>query len=392
MDEEVSNDGLKQESPSLQKERSFNLLADVVVAFCGDGLVVSEEVLSGRCPVSCKEDMNILYNIKHTYIGSPFAYLNHNRYQMYGEECPFATSRNAVRGNGAIRCGVCVFARVGEDIEVLYQDNHCDGSRIRFMSLVPGNELYDDVLNMVVGMCNGSGDGKRMWWLPTTFSQMILDPRQYNQPTMDYIKDRYMGKADDITRIYIPLHVLGHWYLMIIDMWDRKLVYLDSLKSLDINVTALRISRMKEVNDSNAIRPCIEDFEPDYPVTGQQGEGTLQAFGAVENKFEDCRNTIFGLWGLIVVLFQLKLGCRVWVCQWMINCHLWRDYALEEVNDNTRMSLVVDLVTSPHNPVVEIISDRSVNYWNAEMLRHFKAQHHHEGKGKSPAKSSNITI
>ncbi|MED6133134.1 hypothetical protein PIB30_025770 [Stylosanthes scabra] len=305
VDGNISDDALKQEVPSSKKGRSFNMLADVAVAFCGEASCVSEEVLSGRCPNPCKrklefvtfnnEDMNILYSIKQRYIGSPFAYLSHNRYHMYGEECPFFLDLAFRPPPGMPFVGMelsiaaYIFARAGEDSEVLYQDNHCDGSRLRFMSLVPGNELYDDVLNMVVGMCNGSGGDTRKWWLPTTFSQMILDPRQYNQPTMDYIKQRYMGKADEITRvrgtsadrgvlvflclfpmslgvflsqIYIPMHVLNHWYLMIIDLWDKKLVYIDSLKSEDMKITELRVSRMKEVVSNYECYVISQTFLP----------------------------------------------------------------------------------------------------------------------------------
>ncbi|MED6110530.1 hypothetical protein PIB30_043865 [Stylosanthes scabra] len=299
------------------------------------------------------EDMNILYSIKQMYIGSPFAYLSHNRYQMMGEECPtflelaFRPPPGMPFVGMELAITVYIFASAGEETEVLYQDNHCDGSRRRFLSLVPGNELYDDVLNMVVGMCTGTKDDNRRWWLSTTFSQMILEPRQFNQPTMDYIAHRYMGKADDITRIYVPLHVENHWYLMIIDMWDKKLVYLDSLKASDIKVIELRISRMKEVANKEMGHKLFSPF---------------------------------------------PLDCGVWVCQWMVNSHLWRDYELEEVNESTRMSLVIDLVTSPHNPLGEIISDRSVNFWDAEMLRNYKAQKGRQGKAKSLAGSGSVTI
>ncbi|MED6170382.1 hypothetical protein PIB30_030355 [Stylosanthes scabra] len=169
-----------------------------------------------------------------------------------------------------------IFARRRDENEVLYEDPHCDGSRRRMWSLIPGSELEDDVLNMVVGMCTRGNTENRRWWLPTTFS--------YNQPTMDYVRERYMGVADKLDRIYVPMHVSNHWYLMIIDLWDKKLVYLDSLISEDAGVTDLRISLMRDVacfldalmkdslfwTSSNPSYPCIKDFEPVIPHTGQQ--------------------------------------------------------------------------------------------------------------------------
>ncbi|MED6209010.1 hypothetical protein PIB30_050484 [Stylosanthes scabra] len=175
---------------------------------------------------------------------------------------------------------------------------------------------------------------------------MIVYPEQFNQPAMDYIKDRYMGLADDLMMVYVPMHVNNHWYLMVIDFWDKKLVYLDSFKSADHNETTLRLSLMVEVatylehviqntdfwDDKTIIPPTLSDFEPIYPDAGQQPDGTLD------------------------------------VCQWMMNSQMWLDYTLDEVNDNTRMAIALDLVTSEHNPLGETISDRAVNYWDAEML------------------------
>ncbi|MED6121851.1 hypothetical protein PIB30_033966 [Stylosanthes scabra] len=294
VDEEVSNDGLKQDTPSFQKERSFNLLADVAIAFCGDGSVVSEEVLSGRCPRKLEyatfneEDMNIMYSMKQTYIGLPFAYLNHNRTDFVSCVRRMQYMDLAFRPPAGMPF-------VGMEMSVAA---YVFSKAARFLTrttTVTGHGYGPmQVLNMVV-MCNGSGDGKRMWWFPTTFSQMILDPRKYNQRTMDYIKERYMGKADDITRAR----------------------YVDSM-----------LKESAFWNDSDAFRPCIEDFEPDYPI---------------------------GLWSLGVSM-------------------------------DDQLPFVEGLCLEV------IISDRSLNYWNAEMLRHFKAQHRGEGKGKSPAKSSNITI
>ncbi|MED6123215.1 hypothetical protein PIB30_047040 [Stylosanthes scabra] len=130
-----------------------------------------------------------------------------------------------------------IFANAGESSERLYQDSHCDGTRLRLWSLLRTNELYDDVLNMVVGMCSGSKLDNRKWWLPTTFSHMLVHPEQYDNATLDYIKERYMGKVDDVHQIYIPMHIGRHWYLLIISLWDKKLVYLDSLKSDDVKET-----------------------------------------------------------------------------------------------------------------------------------------------------------
>ncbi|MED6136755.1 hypothetical protein PIB30_058821 [Stylosanthes scabra] len=359
-----------------------------------------------------QEDMNILYSIKQRYIGCQFAFWSHNRTEMTAEEAPGFLDL-AFRPPPGMRfigtelvVAAYIFASAREEREVLYQDSHYDGSRKRLWSLRPGHQLFDDVLNMVVGMCTSDRDDNRKWWLPTTFSQMIVHPEQFSQPTMDYIIDRYMGVADDLMMIYVPMHIMNHWYLMIIDMWDKKLVYLDSFKSVDCNETKLRITLMKEVaryvdsllkqdkfwEDKTSFRPSVADFDPIAPITGQQ--------------------------------LPESQDCGVWMCQWMINSHLWLEYEMDasvpsvippclhmtcvpiisplifdmhcytsqEINVTTRIALAVDLVMSPHNPLAETISERAVNFWDAEMLRNHKAENRRNGIGPAHAKKGSPTI
>ncbi|MED6203937.1 hypothetical protein PIB30_004067 [Stylosanthes scabra] len=191
---------------------------------------------------------------------------------------------------------------------------------------------------------------------------MIVQPEQFNKPTMDYIKDRYMGKADDLMMIYVLMHLGNHWYLLIIDLWEKQLVYLNSFKSTENEVTQLRLSLIREVAryvedlvnepdfwvDQDAVRPIVFEFEPLCRDCGQQE--------------------------------PLSLDCGVWVCQWMMNIHLWMDYQEEEVNESTRMAIVVDLVSSENNPITENISKRAVNFWDAEMLRNHKSEIRRRGK------------
>ncbi|MED6207711.1 hypothetical protein PIB30_038177 [Stylosanthes scabra] len=160
--------------------------------------------------------MDILYLIKQRYAGSPFAYTSHNRSEMTAEETPLCLNLSfrpppGMRFSGIeLAVAAYIFSNHGHESERLYDDSHCDGTRYRFWSLMPGCELYDDVLNMVVGMCTGDKSDKTKWWLPTTFAHMILNPEQFNQATMDYIIGRYMGYADEIMMIsQCTLRIIG---------------------------------------------------------------------------------------------------------------------------------------------------------------------------------------
>ncbi|MED6144574.1 hypothetical protein PIB30_016846 [Stylosanthes scabra] len=348
-------------------------------------------------PRSCKrklefvtfssEDMNILYSIKQQYAGSAFAFLSHNRTEMLAEETPTVNINRvclelAFRPPAGMRfvgtelaVAAYIFTNAGEENERLYQDPHCDMSRFRLWSLIPGEELYDDVLNMVVSMCSGKKFDGSTWWLPTTFSQMIVTPELFNKPTMDYIKDRYMGLADDLKRVRgFCLQVYG----------ERALTFLrNNLLSDDEKETTARIAQMMDV------ARFVEDMLKD------------KAFWRSEDAFPPMSQTMSPSHLMLVSKLLARkspvpnyviMDCGVWVCQWMINHHLWLDYKLEEINASTRMALAVDLVTSPQNPLAEVIWERAVNFWDAEMLKNYKNKAAAKMKSRSPPPSGSETI
>ncbi|MED6185526.1 hypothetical protein PIB30_057945, partial [Stylosanthes scabra] len=174
--------------------------------------------------------------------------------------------------------------------------------------------------------------------------------------------------------IYVPIHIGNHWYLMIVDIWDKKLMYLDSCKSTDAAATNTRIEHMREVakylgvlirsrslwKNKEAHPPLISEFDPEEAVTGQQAPGTMD--------------------------------CGVWVCQWMINSHKWLDYDIEPVDESTRMRIAVQLVVGPHNPLAESVTQKAVKFWNSEMVRNYKEEALGGPMPKSPARSNSPTI
>ncbi|MED6215696.1 hypothetical protein PIB30_000702 [Stylosanthes scabra] len=269
-----------------------------------------------------EDDTAILYLIRQRGIGSPFAFYHHKGLVMLGEETPKCLDLlfwppSGMRFDGDdLAVAVFIFATGMEESERLVDDSHCDGSRKRLLFLLPGAQLYDDVINLVVGMCSSHKESSMSWWLPTTFSRMILYPDEMSAGTMEYIKNRYMGIADDLLM-----------YLMIVDIWDRKLVYLDSLKSDDAEETGRRLKQMREVakylgmlvksrtlwKNKDACPPLIADFNPEQPMTGQQAAGSMD--------------------------------CGVWVCQWMLNSHKWLDYDIEPIDASTRMRIATQLVS-----------------------------------------------
>ncbi|MED6192371.1 hypothetical protein PIB30_009449 [Stylosanthes scabra] len=53
---------------------------------------------------------------------------------------------------------------------------------------------------------------------------------RHSSGTLEYIRATYMSATDPIIKIYVPIHVEGHWFLMVIDRFYERVAYLDSLK------------------------------------------------------------------------------------------------------------------------------------------------------------------
>ncbi|XLR34680.1 hypothetical protein HN51_043997 [Arachis hypogaea] len=83
---------------------------------------------------------------------------------------------------------------------MLVSNPHCAMTRKALRTLEPGKQIVDDVLILLARML--AFDSTRLqWYLPTAFV------------------------------IYCPMWCDNHWFLVIIDLSRKQLVYLDSLRS-----------------------------------------------------------------------------------------------------------------------------------------------------------------
>ncbi|MED6149410.1 hypothetical protein PIB30_062150 [Stylosanthes scabra] len=127
------------------------------------------------------DDTAILYLIRQQGIGTPFAFYHHKGLVMLGEETPKCLDLLFIPPEGMRFDGddlvVAIFIFASGMEERLVEDSHCDGNRKRLLSLLPGAQLFDDVINMVVGMCTSHMEISMSWWLPTTFSPIDKSTR-----------------------------------------------------------------------------------------------------------------------------------------------------------------------------------------------------------------------
>ncbi|KAL4276513.1 hypothetical protein AHAS_Ahas20G0214700 [Arachis hypogaea] len=187
----------------------------------------------------------------------------------------------------------------GKDLpksEVLVPTEHCLEDRRALHTLCPGERVMDN--------------------------QIAVNPTNYCPSTQEYIKRKFMGKADQLF----------------------KLVYLDSLK--DSKLTKSRKDQMLYVAFFLENLLC-DDFFYEGTPNEMHKPSTYEIVEPEIGQQVDGSN-----------------DCGVWVTQWMIQSHLWSNYDLPVVNEHTRMRLVVDIVLGRHNPYRVEIGRRAVEYWD----------------------------
>ncbi|QHN85611.1 Ulp1 protease family, carboxy-terminal domain protein [Arachis hypogaea] len=158
--------------------------------------------------------------------------------------------------------------------------------------------------------------------------------------------------ADNLLKIYVPLHMGRHWYLMIVDMWNQNLIYLDSLKSSNERQARidqiLKVARLLELllsdklayESKTTVPKCISKFRIHEPHISQQ---------VVDSVDDPIR--FMGI----------------------------------EVNDTTRMTIAIDLVTGDHNPISEEVQQKAVQFWDRNMIGSYMKGVRPRKRTRSPA-------
>ncbi|KAJ1400924.1 Ulp1 protease family, C-terminal catalytic domain [Sesbania bispinosa] len=223
------------------------------------------------------------------------------------------------------------------------------GERCRIKSLMPRQEMHQDVLNLVVAMLTEHARAtcpySICWFLPIEFSRYCLAWMKPPTASKNSYKDDYMGKIDFLSKMFIPMNDENkHWYLLVADIKAKKLVLLDSApcearkeaRQLQAKKMAVYLEEMFQDESfydfSVTNKPRVTEFPLLIPSDiGRQAAGSND--------------------------------CGVWVSKWMTNCSLNDDYNIK-VDRETRMRLAIDLIIKPYNLKKEEVVSLAVNDWN----------------------------
>ncbi|QHO38639.1 Ulp1 protease family, carboxy-terminal domain protein [Arachis hypogaea] len=212
------------------------------------------------------------------------------------------------------------------------------------LTLVPQCEVVDDVLNVVVYMLTTPSERQR-WFLPMT----AIDGRSMTTRNMTSLRNKYMrSKVDRVTRIYQPIWCDRHWYLMIIDVPRKKLIFLDSLRN----------PHQTDARKTTMMRVALYLEGPTLGKSWLSGEGALRPrFSAFDFKEPDVPQQEGN-----------SMDCGIWVARWMIREHLWKDYGVQHVNSAIRMQLAVDLVLKSHNGIAQEVVAKAFAHWEMKSI------------------------
>ncbi|KAK2416601.1 ubiquitin-specific protease ESD4 [Trifolium repens] len=153
--------------------------------------------------------------------------------------------------------------------------------------------------------------------------------------------------------MYIPMNDQGrHWYLMMVDFTERKLVWLDSLHCNErdpflrraILYMALKIEEiMTHPSFEKDITPCCPDL-------------MVSSFAVYIPRHVQQQR-------------PLSNDCGVWICKWMIECPFKSDYGHLTVNTATRMKMALLLVRSANNIIKDEVVAKAIKHWEFERQK-----------------------
>ncbi|KAJ1375735.1 Ulp1 protease family, C-terminal catalytic domain [Sesbania bispinosa] len=220
--------------------------------------------------------------------------------------------------------------------EVLIRCKWGVGDRKSLRTLIPATWIDQEVLNLLASKLthfeSKIATNNSAWFLPTTFAQYALTWDITPETMIKRYKHKFMGKVDYLRKIFVPINDQNsHWYLMIIDLNQNKIVILDSLmcewrngwRKRHVKKLAIFIEEMlldpSFYESSRTVKPIISDFEIYQPP------GLPQQLNGYD--------------------------CGVWVAKLMSD-YVWDDdYNSISVTHTTRMKMALDLVLNSYNEV-----------------------------------------
>ncbi|MCO5591777.1 hypothetical protein L7F22_045769 [Adiantum nelumboides] len=166
--------------------------------------------------------------------------------------------------SGANRC----------EVLVQHEPSNIDLSRETLQCLKPGAWLNDEVINLYLELLKEREYREKNLYLKCHFfntfffNKLYKDARTYDYKAVRrWTSQKKLGYSLlECDKIFIPIHQEIHWCLAVINLREKKLQYLDSLKGQDLNVLqALARYIRDEAKDKGAETVDTSSWKLDCP-------------------------------------------------------------------------------------------------------------------------------
>ncbi|RYR78270.1 hypothetical protein Ahy_A01g003013 [Arachis hypogaea] len=211
--------------------------------------------------------------------------------------------------------------------EVLIPNDHCSGTCKTLLTIMLGKLIIGDVLTLICSMLTKGRFGPKkniygnQWFLPPTFSQIVLSPKQNCVSTMKYIKGNFMGDLASLHQIFVPVYLNSHWFL-IVDLLYGTVRYLDSFKKCTLMTECKSVIN----NVLNYIEKFLSDKNFGETPSFRNIQFSKYKFNEPAGPQQSAKfiNSIFWLFVLLLYSFVnmcielwQRNDCGIWVAQWM---------------------------------------------------------------------------
>ncbi|KAJ1377963.1 Ulp1 protease family, C-terminal catalytic domain [Sesbania bispinosa] len=229
--------------------------------------------------------------------------------------------------------------------EVLIKCSWGSGDRAALKTLMPKTFVLNLLASKLTDYESRLATHSSTWFFPTTFSQYALEGVKSPQTLMGYYQAKFMGKINYVRKIFVPINDENlHWYLMVVDLNQKKIVMLDSLPYVLRNGWRKRyVKKLAMFIEEMLLDPSFYDRTTmDKPIISDFPIEVPHGLGYQHNGYD----------------------CGVWVAMWMTGC-VWRDgYNKIVVTPHTRMRLAIDLVQDKYNYIKYDVINLAVKHWS----------------------------
>lgn len=218
-------------------------------------------------------------------------------------------------------------------------------TRKLLLELKPNKFVTGDVIDLAACMLTYDARKEmrqpKTWFLPTTLTRYVLS---WNSPfwqMKQFYQKEFMGNADVVSKIFLPIYDHLHWFLLVIDFVRKELVYLDSYQSS--SVLHGRISSIKK------LAMFMEEFlmDPSFHGTDSNYDYKITKFKIVTPKG-------LGRQG------DGSNDCAVWVINWMMQ-RGENGYKIE-VDEGSRLKIALQLTLHPFNDKRDLMLAKSLEH------------------------------